>query len=318
MTLEHLKFFAAIAQCGSINKAAQILHISQPHLSCIIRDIEHDVGLTLLERTKQGVILTPDGENFLKHSKTIIVEMAKLKELSRKHEPGEDKLNISMTRYSHTMDSFIHVCRQNQNLDHFTYRLNEGTTVEVISEVASGLASVGIIHYTNRMAGEVMALVDEKNLNMQTMASLNPQIVISKSHELIRQNKNITIANLRAYGFARYIGEYEDLFYIIATENHQMDLNESPKIAYVDGRASLLHLISSSNFYTIGIGEFATQKSMYGILSVPIENCTEKLVFAVVTQKDTAAAKSALEFIDDLTGRYQKMEITQSSSYIKD
>ncbi|MDR0513521.1 MAG: LysR family transcriptional regulator [Treponema sp.] len=316
MTLEHLNFFATVAQCGSINKAAQILHISQPHLSCIIRDIENDVGITLLERTKQGVILTPDGENFLKHSNAIIIEMAKLKGLSRKHEPGEDRLNISMTRYSHTMDSFIHICRQNQSLDHFTYRLNEGTTVEVIDEVASGLASVGIIHYTSGMAEEVTAMADEKNLKMQSIAILNPQIVISKSHELIRNNKNVTISNLRAYGFARYIGQYEDLFYIIATENHQTDLNELSKIAYVHGRASLLHLISSSNFYTIGIGEFATQNSMYGILSIPIENCTEKLVFAIATQKDAVLTKSALAFIDDLTKRYQRMEITQSSSYM--
>ena len=318
MTLVHLEYFAAVAKCGSINKAAQMLHISQPHLSCIIRDIERDLGLSLLERTAQGVVLTPEGESFLNHSKVIILEMSKLKELSRKNDPGEDRLSISMTRYSHTMDSFIQICRLKQSLKHFVYRLNEGTTEQVIEEVVSGIANIGVIHYTDSMIDEIMTWMDEKNLQIQPIASLTPQIVLSKSHELIRQNKSITLSNLRPYGLVRYIGEYEDSFYHIAMKNEQINLNESPRIAYVYGRASLLHLIATSNFYTIGIAEFSTQKSMYEILSIPIENCTEKLIFAVVTQKDAVLTPSAHEFIDNLIKRYQRMEITQSSSYIRD
>ncbi|MEG1954405.1 MAG: LysR family transcriptional regulator, partial [Hydrogenoanaerobacterium sp.] len=74
MNIKHLEFFATVAQYGSINKAAQALYISQPHLSHIIKDIETDVGFALFQRTKQGVVLTPDGERFLEHSNVILQE----------------------------------------------------------------------------------------------------------------------------------------------------------------------------------------------------------------------------------------------------
>jgi DNA-binding transcriptional LysR family regulator len=313
MVLEHLVFFATVAERGSINKAAQILHISQPHLSCIIRDLEHSVGLKLLERTKQGVALTPEGENFLKHSKSIILEMSKLKGLSRKTDSDADNLSVSMTRYSHTMDSFIEICRKKQNLENFIYNLDEGNTIEVLEDVVSGIASVGVINYTSRMKDEIIALCAEKKLHVQPIANLVPHIVISSSHELVLQDIPITLANLRPYGFVRYIDQYEDIFYNIANENLQTDLNESPKLVNVHDRASQLHLISVSNFYTIGIGAFSTQKSMYNIISVPV-NCAESLIFAIVTQKQASLTPSALEFINDLTSRYQKIEAAHKSS----
>ena len=45
MNLEHLEYFMTVAQTGSINRAAQALFISQPHLGKIIRDLEQSAGL---------------------------------------------------------------------------------------------------------------------------------------------------------------------------------------------------------------------------------------------------------------------------------
>ena len=39
MNVEHLEYFVTVAQVGSINKAAQALFISQPHLGKILRDL---------------------------------------------------------------------------------------------------------------------------------------------------------------------------------------------------------------------------------------------------------------------------------------
>lgn len=309
MNIKHLEFFVAVAQYGSINKAAQSLYISQPHLSHIIKEIETDVGFDLFQRTKQGVVLTPEGEQFLEHSNAILREMENLKRFSRKVNPDKDRLSLSMTKFSHTMESFNEVCCHNENLESFSYRLNEGSTVDVIDDVLTGTADVGVIHFASHESAHMRSSLEQKGITVTPIASLSLHIVISKNHELIQRGQPVTLAALQDYGFVRYYGQYEDFIYNIATENVHLDLNNSPKITYVYGRAALLHLIASSNFYTIGIQGFTTQDSMYQVLSMPIPNCKERVEFGIITLKDCQLSDSEKEFVDNVTRRYRRLQL---------
>ncbi|GAB3572848.1 LysR family transcriptional regulator [Amycolatopsis endophytica] len=61
MELRHLRYFVAVATEGSLTRAAERLHLTQPSLSRQIRQLERDVGAALLERTSTGAKLTPAG-----------------------------------------------------------------------------------------------------------------------------------------------------------------------------------------------------------------------------------------------------------------
>ncbi len=69
-----LRQFVAIAEQGSISKAARVLNISQPAMSKGIRKLEATVGTALVERFAGGVRLTPAGELFLDHAQVIALE----------------------------------------------------------------------------------------------------------------------------------------------------------------------------------------------------------------------------------------------------
>src|SRR2546423_3603369 len=64
MDLRHFRYFRAVAEQGGFTKAAVVLHVSQPTLSQQIRDLEREVGATLLSRGPDGVRLTAAGEAF--------------------------------------------------------------------------------------------------------------------------------------------------------------------------------------------------------------------------------------------------------------
>lgn len=72
MELKHLRSFIAIADAGSISKAAQHINIVQPALSQHLNALEHDVRAKLFLRTARGVELTDAGEKLLSHAKFIL------------------------------------------------------------------------------------------------------------------------------------------------------------------------------------------------------------------------------------------------------
>lgn len=313
MNVSHLEFFCAVARYGSINKAAQALYISQPHLSHIIRDLEEDVGMALIERSKQGVTLTPEGERFLEHAQVVLQEMENLKRLSRRSTQNQDRLSVSMTKFSHTMESFNDVCIRNQQARRFSYTLNEGTVMDVVKDVAGGLTDVGVIHVDREAEKRLRTMLEERRIAFAPIADLTPHIVISRSHPLVQRGAEVTLEALQDYGFVRYSGQYEDFIYNISTENQSLDLNGSSRIIYVYGRAALLHLIANSSFYTIGIQSFLTQDSMYQILSVPIANCTGRLRFGIVTRQGAPLTEPEQEFITDVTARYGRLQAMEAA-----
>lgn len=73
MDIRQLRYFVAIAEEGTITKAAQSLHMAQPPLSKQLKLMEDELGVILFERNKKKkVTLTPQGEFFLKKAKAII------------------------------------------------------------------------------------------------------------------------------------------------------------------------------------------------------------------------------------------------------
>jgi DNA-binding transcriptional LysR family regulator len=65
MDLHQLKTFVVVAREGSITRASELLHLSQPAVSAHIKAIEDAVDLVLFERTPRGMSLTADGKRLL-------------------------------------------------------------------------------------------------------------------------------------------------------------------------------------------------------------------------------------------------------------
>ena len=75
LKLRDLHILLAVAQHGSMAKAAAVLAISQPAVSKAIGDMEHAVGLRLLDRTRQGTEVTTYGRALISHGTVIFDEL---------------------------------------------------------------------------------------------------------------------------------------------------------------------------------------------------------------------------------------------------
>jgi DNA-binding transcriptional LysR family regulator len=64
VSLRQIEAFLAVAAQGTFTKAAEVLHVAQPALSQLVRDLEQELGIRLLDRTTRRVELTEAGREF--------------------------------------------------------------------------------------------------------------------------------------------------------------------------------------------------------------------------------------------------------------
>ncbi|MFI1765733.1 transcriptional regulator CynR [Streptomyces sp. NPDC020800] len=76
LELRHLRYLLAVAEHGNFTRAAEDLHISQPTLSHQIKQLEHTLGVQLLDRTGRTVRLTDAGEVYTDHARRALRDLA--------------------------------------------------------------------------------------------------------------------------------------------------------------------------------------------------------------------------------------------------
>ncbi len=89
MELRHLRYFVAVAEQRHFGRAAERLHMAQPPLSQQIRQLEAELGVTLLTRTTRRVDLTPAGVAYLDDARQILAAV---------DEAGENAVRIAAGR----------------------------------------------------------------------------------------------------------------------------------------------------------------------------------------------------------------------------
>lgn len=86
--LHLLAAFCAVADAGSLNRAAEALHMTQPAVTRQIQALERELGAVLLARSRQGVQLTPAGLAILQHARRAVSEVQICRELARENGAG--------------------------------------------------------------------------------------------------------------------------------------------------------------------------------------------------------------------------------------
>ncbi|GKT11443.1 MAG: LysR family transcriptional regulator, hydrogen peroxide-inducible genes activator [Thiomicrorhabdus sp.] len=86
MTLNELKYIIAVAQEKHFRKASEKCFVSQPTLSIAIKKLEEELNVTLFERGKNDILITPIGQIIVKLAEEIIESSQNIKALAKEHQ----------------------------------------------------------------------------------------------------------------------------------------------------------------------------------------------------------------------------------------
>jgi DNA-binding transcriptional LysR family regulator len=145
MELRQLRYFVAVAEAGSLTRAAARLHIAQQSLSQQIRTLEAQLGVTLFVRSSRGVALTDVGAVLLREARPVLARADRAVEAVRRAargEQGELRVGFLSTVANYFMPPVVRAFRERH--PGVTLHTEDLTIAALVAGVRDGTLDAGL------------------------------------------------------------------------------------------------------------------------------------------------------------------------------
>ncbi|MEM1370641.1 MAG: LysR substrate-binding domain-containing protein [Pseudomonadota bacterium] len=139
ITIKQLRYFNALARELHFGRAAEACSVTQPALSMQIQELEQSLGLTLLERTRAGVRLTPQGAEVAARAAKVLTDVRDLIEFARHGEDvlsGGLRLGVIPSLAPYLLPPLLPTLREAH--PHLEIHLRETQTAQLLHELNDG------------------------------------------------------------------------------------------------------------------------------------------------------------------------------------
>ena len=164
MELRQLRYFIAIADHGSLSRAATALHIAQPALTQQIHLLEDELGVLMLHRSSRGVVPTDAGRKFYEHAQAIMKQVSDCKAAMTQlanHPSGFVALGIPQSVSGVLALPLLKAARERH--PEITIQLTEELSGTLIEQLFSGRLNLAILFDDDNLGRfKATAMVEEK------------------------------------------------------------------------------------------------------------------------------------------------------------
>jgi LysR family hydrogen peroxide-inducible transcriptional activator len=192
-SVRQIAALAAAIDCGSIRQAAQRMGMTQPALSAQIAALEEQLGLALLDRTRKGVMATPEGRSVDLIGRRVLDGLREIVDRGRGamgdagHEMSLD-LGVSVSVGPYLLPRALPLIRQ--RAPGLKINVREGSTDRLAAELSAGAHDLALTQLPVPGKGIGWSEIGTERL-MILMASGNP----------LAQQARITPADLKGHSF---------------------------------------------------------------------------------------------------------------------
>lgn len=197
MNLLHIKYAVEVAKLGSVSKATETLFTAQPNISRSIRELENDLGIEIFSRSAKGMVLTPEGEEFIGYAKGILKQIEQVETIYKENSPQKQRFSISVPRACYISEAFAQFSKTltDHPAEIFYKETNSGRT---ITNVIENDYKLGIIRYSEMHDHHFKEMLEEKGLSYEMVAEFSYQVIMSRENPLATREE-ITLEDLSSY-----------------------------------------------------------------------------------------------------------------------
>ncbi|MBU3806312.1 MAG: LysR family transcriptional regulator [Candidatus Fournierella pullistercoris] len=294
MTFAQLTYVVEVAQAGTISKAAERLFLSQPSLTAAIKDLEQEFGISIFKRTNKGVLLTPEGEEFLSYARQILSQTRLLEERYSSELTQRHQFCVSTQHYSFAVDAFVELLTAYGG-EEYDFRIRETQTYEIIEDVAKLKSEVGILYLNDFNETVLRKAFREHNLHFSPLFIAKPHVFVGIDNPLARK-KSVTLQDLQPFPRLSYEQGEHNAFYF---SEEILSTLESKKDIMVCDRATLFNLLIGLNGYTICSGVINEKLNGKNIVAIPLD-VNESIQIGYVTHNKVALGRFAALYLERL------------------
>lgn len=305
MTLQQLKYVIEVARSRSISKAAQNLFISQPSLSNALKELEKEMGITIFSRTNKGIMITPEGSEFLGYARQVVEQAELLENRYSNTQAPQQNFSVSAQHYAFAVSAFVQLLKDYDRKE-YEFTLRETKTYEIIDDVKNLRSEIGVLYVNEFNKKVIYKFLREGNLVFHELFEAKPHVFISSKNPLVKQ-EYVTLSDLRAFPYLSFEqGDYNSFYF----SEEILSTLSRPKNIRVSDRATLFNLLIGLNGYTISTGVISHELNDEDIIAVPLK-VDERITVGYITHKNVTNSTLANIYI-----QYLKETIAKEQSQI--
>ena len=171
MNVLHMKYAVEVARFGSLNKAAESLLIAQPNLSRSVKELEAELGIVIFTRSAKGMVLTPEGEEFIGYASEILKQIDQVDKMYKEGAPKKQRFSISVPRASYISEAFAQFSKI-VSADYTEMLYKEADSQGTIQGVLNNEYKLGIIRYGENDDKYYKLMLEEKGLAYEMVTEI--------------------------------------------------------------------------------------------------------------------------------------------------
>lgn len=293
MTLTQLHYALVVAECGSMNEAAKRLFISQPSLSGSIRELEHEIGTDLFLRSNKGIILTPEGEEFLGYARQV-EEQYRLLENRYMGKEKKEKFSVSTQHYSFAVKAFVETVRR-AGMENYEFAIHETRTYEIIENVKTFKSELGVLYMNDFNEHVLQKILRENRLKFTELFTCDTYVYLRSGHPLAGR-KILSMADLEPYPCLAFDQGKNHSFYLAEEMKSTYDYK---RIIKANDRATMLNLMTGLDAYTLCSGIICEELNGDDSMAVPLKE-SEKMRIGCISRSGSNISSLGEIFIEEL------------------
>ena len=294
MTITQLRYVITISQANSMNEAARHLFISQPSLSASVKDLEEEIGIELFRRTNRGVMVTPEGEEFLGYARQVVEQYQLIETRYVEKKEVKKKFSVSMQHYTFAVNAFVEMVKQ-FGMDEYEFAIHEEKTYEVIEDVKNFKSEIGILYLNGFNRKVLTKLFQEYGLEFHEILRCGVYVYLWKGHPLA-QKEEIALEELEQYPCLSFEqGDYNSFYFA----EEVLSTYEYKQLIKANDRATMLNLMVGLNGFTLCSGIICEELNGSEYCAVKLKS-EEVMTIGYLSRKGTAISPLGQKYLEEL------------------